>query len=60
MSDTYLMEVIRTTRKTGFGEDAPVHKHVEYYTKDGNLLAEECDINISCQYLLTRDVTTDE
>lgn len=48
MDDTYLMEVIRTTEKFGAGMvDDPVHRHVQYYSKDGELLFEECDVE-SC------------
>jgi len=46
MSDTYLVELIRTTEKVGSGnafKNDPVHKHIQYYTKDGDLLFEECD-----------------
>lgn len=61
MTDTYLMEVIRTTRTVGDGtHDDMVHEHVEYYTKDGDLLAEECDVTVACDHLLTRQVNTDE
>lgn len=41
---TCLMEVIRTTERRGFGsEDVPIHQHIQFYTTDGELLADECD-----------------
>lgn len=44
MDDTYLMEVIRTTTRVGFDEEGtPVHQHIQFYTTDGELLAERCD-----------------
>lgn len=43
MGETYVMEVIRTTTRRGWDTDAPIHKHIQYYSTDGELLAEECN-----------------
>ena len=44
-SDTWLMEVIRTTERVGFGESGvPVHQHVRFVSLDGELLAETCGV----------------
>lgn len=43
-NDTYLMEVIRTTELKGEGvKGSPYHRHIQYYTKDGKLLFEDCE-----------------
>lgn len=46
MSEVELMEVIRTTLKKvgdGTSEEEIVHRHEQFWTKDGELLAENCD-----------------
>lgn len=43
--DTYLLPVIRTTEKVGRGTtDDIAHRHVVYYSTDGEKLAETCDV----------------
>lgn len=45
MSDIETIRVIRSTLKTvGRGvEGDPVHRHIQYWSMDGDLLWEECD-----------------
>lgn len=51
MSETYLMTVIRTTELKGKGtKDDIAHRHVQYYTIDGTLLAETCDLD-ECRHI---------
>ena len=44
MSETELVELIRTTTKAGDGtEGNPIHTHEQYFTTDGDLVFERCD-----------------
>jgi len=43
---TRVLEVICTSERYGLTEDGtPVHRHVQYYSIDGELLAENCGMD---------------
>jgi len=52
MTNTHTMTVIRTARTVGSGQspDDAVHEHIQFFTTDGTLLAEECSYADDCRY----------
>lgn len=48
MKETKLVELIKTTEKVGKGTREDIaHRHIQYYTKDGELVFENCGIEDS-------------
>lgn len=47
-----LVELIKTTRRIGVRDDAEpaAHKHIQFFSKDGELIVEKCPLEDECDY----------